>query len=158
MKLKNYLIVFFFLVTGIITNAQDYLELKKMGDKFYRLDQYRKALPFYEKILQVDSSDADVILKAGACYLNRYSKEKALKLLLRYNEKGGTSDNIHYWLGRAYHQNYMFNKAIEEYNAYKKSLPKTDKQRHQDIDKYILQTNNARKFVSSPQNFIIRNL
>jgi len=158
MKLKYYLLVLFLVMVGVLVNAQDIGSLKQLGDKFYRLQQYHKALPFYEKILQTDSSNADVVFKAGVCYLHQYSKEEALRLMQKASGMNYKNKYMHLWLGRAYHQNYMFNKAIDEYNEYKNSLPKTDNQRHQEVDKYIIQTNNARKFISNPQNFIIRNL
>ncbi len=157
MKLKYYLSLLVFISFCLLVNGQDASSLKKTGDKFFKLEQYRKALPFYEKILQTDSSDADVVFKAGVCYLNKYSKEKALELILKAYGMNAKSKYIHFWLGRAYHQNYMFNKALDEYNTYKSSLRKSDP-RQKEVDKYIIQTNNARKFVSNPQNYIIRNL
>ena len=158
MKFKYYISVVVYLLVTISVNAQDAGSLKKLGDKFFKLEQYHKALPFYEQILKADSSNADVIFKAGVCYLHQYSKEKSLNLMLKASSMNYHNKYMHLWLGRAYHQNYQFNKAIDEYNDYKNSLPKTDQQRHKEVDKYIIQTNNARKFISSPQNFIIKNL
>lgn len=147
----------FFLLPGL-TFSQEIRVLYKEGNRLFRLEHYRKALPYLERVVEAEPENADAIYKTGICYLHRYSKEKALDYMLKaYKLDSSKTKHIHYWLGRAYHQNYMYDKAIAEYNIYKQSLTKAD-MRRRDLDKYISQTNTARELTGNPENYKIVNL
>jgi outer membrane protein OmpA-like peptidoglycan-associated protein/tetratricopeptide (TPR) repeat protein len=138
--------------------TQDTKSLKSNGDREFKLEHYRKALPFFEQIIQADPKDADAVFKAGVCYLYRYSKEKALESLLKANAMDPNVDkHMAYWLGRAYHQNYQFDKALENYNTYKSAYGKYD-ERRLEVEKYIRQTEFSKKMVANPKDFLVANL
>jgi outer membrane protein OmpA-like peptidoglycan-associated protein len=138
--------------------AQGTKSLKNNGDRLYKLEHYRKALPFYEQVIQADPNDVDAIFKAGVCYLHKYSKEKALESLIKANSMDPNVDkHMTYWLGRAYHQNYQFEKALENYNAYKSDYGRYD-ERRLEVEKYIRQTEFAKRMVASPKNYLVQNL
>jgi outer membrane protein OmpA-like peptidoglycan-associated protein len=151
-------ILFISIIVSVNTFAQDAKVLKSKGDKLYKLEHYRKALPFFEQVIISDPKDADAIFKAGVCYLHKYSKEKALELILKaYGMDSSVNKYINYWLGRAYHQNYEFDKAIENYNLYKKRFPKSD-ERRSNVEKYMKQTLVAKKYIADPKDVLVINL
>src|SRR5436190_14774137 len=96
--LAIFLALAIFCVSG---HSQDTKSLKTNGDREFKLEHYRKALPFFEQIIQADPNDADAFFKAGVCYLYKYSKEKALEYLLKANSMDPSVDkHMTYWLGR----------------------------------------------------------
>ncbi|HSZ71882.1 MAG TPA: OmpA family protein [Cytophagaceae bacterium] len=130
----------------------------KNGDKLFEDNFYRKALPFYEQILTTEPNNPKSLFKSGVCYLNRYSKDKALVNIQKAYELDPKVDkHVHYWLGRAYHLNYQFDKAKEEYNVYKNTLGKADSRR-KEVEQYIEQVDLSKKFVSVPSNFLVENM
>jgi len=159
--MKKHKLTFFvllFLIAPLTIFGQDTKALYKEGHKLFRLEHYRKALPFLEKVVEAEPNNAEALFETGVCYLHRYSKEKALDYIIKsYTLDSNVSKYIHYWLGRAYHQNYMYDKAIREYNLYKADLGKSD-QRRKDVEKHIEQTNTARQLTQNPENFVVRNL
>jgi outer membrane protein OmpA-like peptidoglycan-associated protein len=151
-------VFFICIIVSINALAQDTKALKNRGDKLYKLEHYRKALPFFEQVIASDPKDADATFKAGVCYLHKYSKEKALELILKsYGMDSSVNKYINYWLGRAYHQNYQFDKAIENYNIYKKRFPKSD-ERRSNVEKYMRQTLVAKKYIGDPKDVLVINL
>jgi outer membrane protein OmpA-like peptidoglycan-associated protein len=153
--LTIFLALIIFCATGY---AQDTKSLKSNGDREYKLEHYRKALPFFEQVIQADPKDADAVFKAGVCYLHKYSKEKGLENLLKANAMDPNVDkHMAYWLGRAYHQNYQFDKALENYHTYKSSYGKLD-ERRLEVEKFIQQTEFAKKMLADPKDFLVENL
>jgi outer membrane protein OmpA-like peptidoglycan-associated protein len=154
-NLTIFLMSIIFCTTGF---TQDTKSLKGNGDREYKLEHYRKALPFFEQVIQANPQDADAIFKAGVCYLHKYSKEKALENLLKaYAMDPNVDKHIAYWLGRAYHQNYQFDKALEYYNTYKSAYGKYD-ERRLEVEKFIRQTEFSKKMVASPKDYLVENL
>lgn len=157
-KLNKHFFVILFLFLSVPLFSQSTKLLFQEGNKLFKQEHYRKALPYLEKVLEAEPNNAEAMFEAGVCYLHRYSKEKALQFILKaYALDPKVSKYIHFWLGRAYHQNYQYDKAIEHYNIYKGSLGKAD-QRRKEADKHIAQTNTARQFTANPEDYRVRNL
>jgi outer membrane protein OmpA-like peptidoglycan-associated protein len=155
---KIFTIFLALIIFSVIGYSQDTKSLKSNGDRDFKLEHYRKALPFFEQVIQADPNDADAIFKAGVCYLHKYSKEKGLEYLLKANSLNPNVDkHMAYWLGRAYHQNYQFDKALENYHLYKSAYGKYD-ERRLEVEKYIRQTEFAAKMVKDPKDFLVENL
>lgn len=161
-NLRLPIFVFFFLTVSIVNaqnkDSESFLNLKKSAESLYEDEQYRNALPYYEKALQLEPNNPDLLFKTGVCYLNKYSKEKALE----YMEKAFALDStinkhIHYWMGKAYHDNYFFDKAIQNYSFYKTTLGKKDP-RHKHVNELIAQSQRAKDLVAHPKKHIVRNL
>ncbi len=146
------------LVTSIISNGQDVGSSLKKANSLYKGEQFRNAIPFYEEVLKVQPDNAEALFKSGVCYLNRFSKEKALENILKAYEKDpNISKHIGYWMGRAYHLNYKFDEAISSYTTYKSSLRKKD-QRSDDLRLHLDQTKVASELFKSPKEYLVQNL
>ncbi|MFO7790561.1 MAG: tetratricopeptide repeat protein [Bacteroidales bacterium] len=96
----------------------------KSADKHYSEKMfyaYQAALKKYLKILDHYPDNAALNYKTGICYLETNNKQAALS----YLQKAGKSNPditpyLNRNLGRAYHQHYRFDEAIEHYEKYKK--------------------------------------
>ncbi|MDB5273063.1 MAG: yiaD [Chitinophagaceae bacterium] len=160
MSIKYFSFTFLFIGFLCFTNlkAQDVNFLMKNGDKLFEDNFYRKALPFYEQVLATEPNNAEALFKSGVCYLNRYSKDKALVNIQKAYEIDPKVDkHVRYWLGRAYHLNYQFDKAKEEYTVYKNTLGKADSRR-KEVEQYIEQVDLSKKYIMVPSNFLVENL
>jgi len=156
--MKYFYAILILFVVSLSANAQDVKFLMNNGDKLFTDNMYRKALPFYEQVLTAEPNNAKALFKSGVCYLNRYSKEKALVNIPKAYELDQDVDkHIHYWLGRVYHLSYQFDKAKEEYTTYAQSLRKSDSRR-KEVEQYIEQLGTCKAFVSKPSNFLVANL
>ncbi|HVD98278.1 MAG TPA: OmpA family protein [Cytophagaceae bacterium] len=154
------LLIFLFLVllSNTLSISQDTKSALKKANNFYKNEQYRNAIPFYEEVLKTEPNNAEALFKSGVCYLNRFSKEKALENILKaYNTDSSVSVHIRYWMGRAYHLNYKFDEALQSYAIYKNSLRKKD-QRSDDLRIHLEQTKVAKELCQSPKNFAVQNL
>lgn len=138
--------------------AQDLDDQLDQANALYKEEHYRNALPYYEEVLKQKPDHVEALFKSGVSYLHRYSRDKALKNILRaYELDSNVSKHIRYWMGRAYQLSYEFDKALECYTIYKNSLRKKD-QRSEDIRIHIEQTQTAIKLYKEPKDFIVRNL
>lgn len=101
------------------------------AESYFLFEEYKDALPLYQKILRIDPGNYNVTYKIGVCYLNDvYQKEKSIP----YLEKAAANINQNfklntfrerlappealYHLGKAYHVNNKFNEAIECYKRF----------------------------------------
>jgi len=132
------------------------------GDKYFEEGRgnYILAREQYLKAHQYNSEHPVLNLKIGICYLFTDDKPEAINYILKaYDLAPKVSDEIFYLLGRAYHYIYEFDKAIEYYNEFKKVLVKNAVfSNGVDIDKLIVECNNGKVIISSPQRVIIKNL
>lgn len=158
-KVKGLSVLLFALfLAGGFTMAQDVSSSLKKANALYKNEQYRNALPYYEEVLKAEPENTEALLRSGICYLNRFSKEKALENILKaYQKDSSVSKHIRYWMGRAYHLNYRFDEALQSYALYKKSLRKKD-QRSDDLRIHINQATVAKELYKTPQDYAVINL
>src|SRR5687767_6933673 len=109
-KIKAIILLSITLSTAVLAQTKSSIQaLLKEGNDYYSQEMYRNALSIYEKGLEIEPENPELLFKAGVCYLNRYSKEKALSLILKaYTIDSTVDSHMHYWLGRVYHENYQF--------------------------------------------------
>lgn len=133
----------------------------KAGDDYFSKGrgEYRNALKEYLVAHKYNSENPELNYKIGICYLNSLYKEKAIEYFRdAYHAKKDVAYDILYWLARAYHYNYEFDKAIQNYRAYQKSLsPREYKEQKPFIDRLAEQCNNGKELVKNPLRVYIDN-
>lgn len=177
MKLKKHILLFLFLLIGGIGNlhaqggAPSDEEIRKnpLPDKYdvatelMKEKQYYQALRIWKIILEEHPDNANYNFKAGVCYLNlNLDKTKALphleksltKVTKNYDPFNFMEDkapvDVYYYIGKAYHLNYQFDKAIEMFNKFREEAGK----KHifaPDIDHQIAMANNAKYEIAHPR-------
>src|SRR6218665_1392167 len=151
---------------------KDYKRMYADAEVFFTNENYNAALDLY---LQLDSmkSNANLKFKIGFCYLNAatyktkaipYLEEAVKHIANRYeegeiNEKQAPLSSI-YYLAKAYHLHYDFDKAIEMYQKYKQELgtdPKFAKE-IADIDHDIESCSNGKELIKTPKTMTVTNV
>lgn len=88
---------------------------------------YGKALDFYKKAYTFNPKSALLNFRMGLCYLNSLERLESLDYLLKAYELKNTVDPmIHYYIGQSYQIHYEWDKAIIEYEYYRKTLSQRD--------------------------------
>jgi tetratricopeptide (TPR) repeat protein len=102
------------------------------AESYFLFEEYKDALPLYQRILQIDPENFNINYKIGICYLNDiYQVHKSLAYLEKaakgispecrtnnYKERRSPPEAF-YYLGNAYRENNRLNEAIEAYEQFK---------------------------------------
>ena len=129
----------------------------KTGNKFFEQENYRAAIPYYEKVLAKDPNNAKALFNAGISYMS-FDKEKASDYIYKAQKlKPKVSKDVEYWLGRVDHLNYNFDEAIAHFQAYNATLKKND-QRKEELAQLIMHSKNAKVQFNSPKDIFVKNL
>ncbi|HKL08269.1 MAG TPA: OmpA family protein [Bacteroidales bacterium] len=134
----------------------------KDGNKLFAggFGTYHKALEHFLKAYKYNNECAKLNYKIGVCYLGTDKFYKATDFLEKaYLADENVADDISFMLGRAYHMNLAFDKAIDFYkDYYNKYSSNEQKDFEVGVDNYIKQCKNAKKLVEQPVRVIINNL
>ncbi len=124
----------FLLVTAGVVNGQYTKEFKRIffdADYLYETEFYEEAFNRYKNLLTLDPGNSNILFLCGACCLNipgseevalTYLKEAVEGVTMNYKEHShkepGAPVLAYYMLGRAYHLNNEFDKAVEAYELF----------------------------------------
>jgi tetratricopeptide (TPR) repeat protein len=107
----------FLLAFVLIPDNED---LKQKADQLFKEKKYVEAYPLYGQLISLYSKDPNYSYRYGACMLFvEKDKEKPLKYLKYGASKPNVNYEAYYFLAKAYHLNYNFDKAIKYYEKYK---------------------------------------
>ena len=134
----------------------------KIGNDFYEKGPifYKDALQYFERANEFNPNNALLNLKLGNCYLSSVYKFKALEPLEKAIKLNPNIDPlVHYLLGKAYHLNMDFDKAITSYSKYQKTaMTNPNPMAMQNLKLNIDQCYNAKEIVKNPIRVFIDNL
>lgn len=105
------------------------------AESYFLFEEFKDALPLYQKILQMDPENFNINYKIGICYLNDiYQVQKSIPYLEKavqgispecktnsYKEKRSPPESF-YYLGNAYRANNKLKEAIEAFGEFKQIL------------------------------------
>jgi outer membrane protein OmpA-like peptidoglycan-associated protein/tetratricopeptide (TPR) repeat protein len=135
-----------------IRDAEDFLLQGK--------EAYSPAKKLYLEAYKYNSENPELNYLLGICYFYTGDNYEALKYLKKaYEKRPNVSKDINFLLGRAYHHVLEFDKAIENYYAYRKSLGAKDALKfNESIDKLVSECRNGKLIIKDPKRLIITNL
>lgn len=137
--------------------AQGTRKQLKTANKFFDLENYRAAIPYYEQVLAKEPNNALALFRAGISYMS-FDKEKASDYIYKAQKiKPKVSKDVEYWLGRVDHLNYNFDEAIAHFQAYNATLKKKDTRKAQ-LSQLITHAKNAKIQFNSPKDIFVKNL
>lgn len=133
------------------------------GDKYYRKTPhplYALAIPHYESAYEFNPDNANLNFKLGICHINSSKKFKALSYFEKaYNLNPKVSPEIHYYLARGLHLAKEWDKAMAEYEIYKRSATlKENFDVIADVNKKISECKYGKKFQAAPARVWIDNM
>lgn len=139
-------------------SAQTEKELFVMANDLFLAEKYVEATPYYLRLLSLKPRVSYYNYRYGACLLyNSDNKQEALRYLKFAVDKNLESDidpMAFYYLGRAYHYNYLFNDAIKSYQKFKE-LTSNKVINNLDTDHLIQMCENGKKLLSKYSEIIV---
>lgn len=142
---------------NIFTDAGDATKMLLAKQKMLG-GQYINALNMFRELEKKHPADASILHYIGQCYFVLRQIEKSKEYILKaIDTKVNVKPESHLILGKIYQIDENYDKAIEEFTAFKSS-PKTDKESNEDADVLLSQCQNAKKFIASPLNVEVINL
>ncbi len=118
------------------------------------------ALEFYITANRFNKNVPLLNYKIGICYLHSVNKVNAIQYFENaYSKDEAVTPDIDYWMGRAYHLNYEFEKAEQSYLAFKKKLAPSEYPLYRDIlEKFIAECKNGAKLMIKKERVFIDNI
>jgi len=135
----------------------------KMAEMYFANKNYGDAAPILYDLLLGDRKNPEFNNMLGVCYFNLESeKEKSTEYLekaIRYSKsKNNIPLDYYYNLGKSYHINYQFSKAIRTYNNLLNLVPRDDAEYIADIEHELEICRNALQLTEHPVNITVENL
>ncbi|MFH0893256.1 MAG: OmpA family protein [Bacteroidota bacterium] len=140
------------------------------ADLFMSEGNYIDAIPLLEELNKISPANANVNFKIGICYSNIPSSgSKAIPYLMKavqnftlayldtYRESTSSVYSIFY-LAKAYHNNYQFDKAIQYYQMFKKYIPAENTELLSDVNRRIEMVREAQHLQKEPLRVNVKNL
>jgi outer membrane protein OmpA-like peptidoglycan-associated protein len=89
-----------------------------LAEKSFKARDFSRSILYHQKLDSLMPGTPEVKYNLGICYLNSHYKSKALPYL-QFAEKAKLENReLDYFLGLAYHHNYLFDSAKREFNQY----------------------------------------
>lgn len=144
------------------TGFKEAMKNLKEGDGYYQVGggAYRGALDYYLKANRFNPDNAMLNYKIGVCYLFSVQKVKSIEFFKKaFKLNKFVAADINYMLAQGYHLNLEFDKAIEEYNNFKRTLSPRELQEWINIvKKKIQECNNGKELVKNEVRVFIDNV
>ncbi|MCT4559997.1 MAG: hypothetical protein N4A41_01350 [Crocinitomicaceae bacterium] len=129
-----------------------------MANDLFLAEKYVEATPYYLRLLSLKPRVSYYNYRYGACLLfNSDNKQEALRYLKFAVDKNLESEidpMAFYYLGRAYHYNYLFNDAIKSYKKFKE-LTNNKVIQNLETDRLIQMCENGKKLLSKYSEIIV---
>lgn len=147
-------------------NKDGYKEAKKnleMGDDLFAQGSvfYRQALDPYLLAHKFNPNNALLNYKIGKCYLYSSYKLKSIPFLEKALQLDPNVDpQIHYVMGKAYHLDMQWDKAIAEFKKFQATITKPSEFAEiiEDVNKHIEECNTGKELVKNPIRVFIDNV
>lgn len=125
MRLQAFFIALLFL-TPFFGVGQTAKELKSDANKLFEQEQFVEATPLFSRLLAIEPKNHEYNFKYGTCLLFQSNdKQKALNYLQYAVKSSEIQPDAFFYLGRAYHLNYLFKEAIKSYTKFIALAPNT---------------------------------
>jgi WD40-like Beta Propeller Repeat/Tetratricopeptide repeat len=163
MNRKNILVLLACLVTTISIAQKKEQPVKPFGQEelsnskkeaasYFKMENYRLAKTFYERLIVNDPKDVEFNYRLAVCYLNtNFNRAKAIPLL-EYAANANSKDipkDVLFELGKAYHYGNLFDKAIETFEKYR-IAKKGSVDAKSKFDLWVAWSHSAKEIVEKP--------
>ncbi|MBL7921896.1 MAG: PD40 domain-containing protein [Bacteroidia bacterium] len=125
-------------------------DIKKEAEKLFEEDEFTKAYKLYSQLVSNYPKDPEYNFKLGVCMIySEPDKKKCLPYLTFANSKPDEAPKeVKFYLGKAYHVNYLFDEAIKYYNEYKQ-VGSSAKQKKLQVDREIISCGYGKRLLSN---------
>ncbi|MEO6302735.1 MAG: hypothetical protein ABIP51_06150, partial [Bacteroidia bacterium] len=125
-------------------------DIKKEANKLFEEDEFTKAYKLFAQLVSNYPKDPEYNFKLGVCMIySEPDKKKCLPYLTFANSKPDEAPKeVKFYLGKAYHINYLFDEAIKYYNEYKQ-VGSYAKQKKLMVDREIISCGYGKRLLSN---------
>ncbi len=137
------LLLFLFFISPIASYSQSEKQVQKLVNQATRniaLEKWFEALPILQELDSLKPNDPEINYKLGLTYFHTISKSRSLQNFLIAAHGNYQSEDLDYYLGRAYHYNHKFNDAIAYYQKFDAKLDLSDdldRMKHNEVSRYL---------------------
>ena len=165
------ILILLLLTIRVFSQKAEYLKAFTEGNFLFLEKNYDMALQSYKQAYAIDSTNANINYKVGACYMNLPSKKKKAMPYMQKaivnvdrnyhedepSEKAAPRDAFYYY-GKALHLSGKFEEAITQFDKYRMFIGSHDKERQKEVKRQIETCRNAILLNQNPENILIKNL
>jgi len=135
------------------TNIED---TKKEANRLFEDDEFTGAYKLYAQLVANYPKDPVYNFRLGVCMIySEPDKKKCLTYLQSANNKPDCPKETKFYLGKAYHINYLFDDAIKYYNEYKK-VGSSSQQKKLQVDNEIKACGNGKRLLSNLSDLVVQ--
>ncbi|MBN2669429.1 MAG: PD40 domain-containing protein [Bacteroidales bacterium] len=136
-------------------NSEEQEQLIETAADYFEQGQFAEAMPLYSQLLSIYPTEPIYSFYYGACLVeNNKEIDKSIKYLSFATRKLEDVPLAFYYLGRAYHLSYQFDKAIEQYQIFQtRSSAKLQKDKQSEREIAICE--NGRDLVKYSSQLIV---
>jgi len=148
---KTILIVGAFLCFSLNSYAQysSVEELKEVANRMFEEEDYAGSIKLFSQLLSTYSKDPNYNYKYGACVLfGARDKVEALRYLKFAVTKSNVDPVAFYFLGKGYHHDYEFSKALKNYKLFKEKATSKEQKKYS-VDREIEMCQNGEQLLKS---------
>ena len=148
----------FLLMESSQIQAQNSLnDVKKEANKLFEDDEFTKAYKLYAQLVSNFPNEAEYNYRLGVCMIFSEPNKKKCIPYLKQAANGGKEapKDVNFYLGKAYHINYLFDEAIKCYNEFKKTAPAALQKKLQ-VDREIKSCNNGKFLLSNLTDLVVQ--
>tara|TARA_B110000046_G_scaffold186024_1_gene231518 strand:+ start:19268 stop:24478 length:5211 start_codon:yes stop_codon:yes gene_type:complete len=140
------------IILGINIGAQGDIgtedELKVKANELFVAENYKEAKLMYAQLLSLYPKDPTYNYRFGACVLQTEAdKTKPMKYLSFAASKANVDPLAYFYLGRAYHLNYEFAKAVKLYSKFKNKASNEEKEKYS-VERQIEMCKNGKNLLT----------
>ncbi len=152
---KNIIVSIIALVSVLSGYSQTMDDIKKEADDLFKKEAFIQATPLYLQLLNVEPRNHELNYKYGTCLLySSQDKSEAIKFLNFSVKNPGIDNMAYFYLGKAYHLNFQFNKAITNYEKFKSIGSSSDLKKH-NIEANLNACRNGRQLLTNVTDMIV---
>ena len=153
--IKKIILSFITLISLGIGHAQTTDDIKKEADDLFKNEQFIEATPLYLQLLNVEPRNHELNFKYGTCLIySAQDKSEAIRFLSFSVKNPGIDQLAYFYLGKAYHLNFEFTKALTYYNKFESVAPSNDKKKYS-IDANISACRHGRQLLTNITDMIV---
>lgn len=150
-------VLFFILLSLAHTTFSQTDDVKKQALKLFEEEDYEKAYKIYSQLVANYPKYPEYNYRLGVCMIYAEpDKKKCLPFLKQANSKPDEAPKeTKFYLGKAYHINYLFDEAIKYYNEYKK-VGSSSQQKKLQVDREIKACVYGKRLLSNLSDLVIQ--
>lgn len=157
MRIKLIITQVLLLLSCFVVQAQNKADMIESAQYYFENQEYDKAYDLYDKLSTKNPKDQEFKFRLGLCCLNYpEKKQRAIEVFTDLKQTSKTTDAAFY-LGKAYHANYMFDKAITELEEFKMNNKNSSKEEKRLNDEATVLINNCKSAKSLIENKVEAN-